>query len=119
MTDFHIHGKRYPRKTSCPVERYLAPVTASAEDQKQRLLTAAEGKHDVIGADVADEAVISPVLDELVDSGVRVMTFSSSDAAPGCKRIAYVGNTHNYDDGAELTRALCEKLGGLCRNQYE
>ena len=91
---------------------YLAPVTASAEDQKQRLLTAAEGKYDVIGADVADEAVISPVLDELVDSGVRVMTFSSSDAAPGCKRIAYVGNTHNYDDGAELTRALCEKLGG-------
>jgi len=91
---------------------YLAPVTASAEDQKQRLLTAAKGKYDVIGVDVADETVISPVLDELVDSGVRVMTFSSSDAAPGCKRIAYVGNTHNYDDGAELTRVLCEKLGG-------
>jgi ribose transport system substrate-binding protein len=39
------------------------------------------------------------------------MTFSSSDAAPGCKRIAYVGNTHNYQDGADLTEALCEKLG--------
>ncbi len=38
------------------------------------------------------------------------MTFSSSDAAKGCKRIAYVGNTHNYQDGADLTQALCEKL---------
>jgi len=91
---------------------YMAPATASAEDQKQRLLTAAEGEYDVIGVDVADETVVSPVLDELVDSGVRVMTFSSSDAVPGCKRIAYVGNTHNYDDGAKLTSALCEKLGG-------
>ena len=23
-----------------------------------------------------------------------------------------MGNTHNYEDGADLTRALCEKLGG-------
>ena len=38
------------------------------------------------------------------------MTFSSSDAADGCKRIAYVGNTHNYQDGADLTEALCKKL---------
>jgi ribose transport system substrate-binding protein len=39
------------------------------------------------------------------------MTFSSSDADEGCKRIAYVGNTHNYQDGADLTEALCKKLG--------
>lgn len=40
------------------------------------------------------------------------MTFSSSDAAKedGCQRIAYVGNTHNYEDGAALAEALCEKL---------
>ena len=47
----------------------------------------------------------------MVDSGLKVMTFSSSDAADGCKRIAYVGNTHNYQDGADLTEALCKKLG--------
>ena len=29
----------------------------------------------------------------------------------GCDRIAYVGNTHNYQDGADLTEALCGKLG--------
>ena len=89
---------------------YMAPNGASAEDQTQRLLTAKEKGYDVIGVDVADEDIISPVLDEMVDSGVKVMTFSSSDAAEGCKRIAYVGNTHNYEDGAELTEALCKKL---------
>ncbi len=90
---------------------YLAPEVASAEDQKNRLLSAAGNDYDVIGVDVADESVISPILDQLADAGVRVMTFSSSDAAAGCRRIAYVGNTHNYEDGANLARALCEKLG--------
>ncbi|MBR3325961.1 MAG: substrate-binding domain-containing protein [Atopobiaceae bacterium] len=90
---------------------YMAPNGASAEDQAQRLSAAQQGNYDVIGVDVADEAVISPILDKMVDSGTKVMTFSSSDAAKGCKRIAYVGNTHNYQDGADLTEALCEKLG--------
>ena len=90
---------------------YMAPEGASAEDQIQKLHTAQEKNYDVIGVDVADEEIISPVLDEMVDSGVKVMTCSSSDAAEGCKRLAYVGNTHNYRDGADLTRALCEKLG--------
>ena len=89
---------------------YMAPEGASAEDQTQRLLKAQEKDYDVIGVDVADEDVISPVLDKMIDSGTKVMTFSSSDAAPGCKRIAYVGNTHNYQDGADLTEALCRKL---------
>ena len=41
------------------------------------------------------------------------MTFSSSDASreDGCRRIAYVGNTHNFQDGADLAQALCQKLG--------
>ena len=90
---------------------YLAPEGASAEDQTKRLQAAAQGGYDVIGVDVADEQVISPLLDQLVDAGNKVMTFSSSDAAGGCKRIAYVGNTHNYQDGADLTEALCAKLG--------
>ncbi|MBQ9377387.1 MAG: substrate-binding domain-containing protein [Schwartzia sp.] len=89
---------------------YMAPNAASAADQTERLRAAEQGGYDVIGVDVADEAIISPIIDEMVDSGYRVMTFSSSDAAEGCKRIAYVGNTHNYRDGADLTEALCEKL---------
>ena len=90
---------------------YMAPQAASAEDQTKRLHMAAQKDYDVIGVDVADEAIISPILDEMVESGTKVMTFSSSDAAEGCKRIADVGNTHNYQDGADLTEALCEKLG--------
>ncbi len=90
---------------------YMAPIAASAEDQTKRLLSAKQGSYDVIGVDVADEKIISPLLDDMADSGYKVMTFSSSDAADGCKRIAYVGNTHNYRDGADLTEALCEKLG--------
>ena len=90
---------------------YMAPEWASAEDQTERLHSAGTSGYDVIGVDVADEKIISPVLDEMMDKGVKIMTFSSSDAAEDCKRIAYVGNTHNYQDGADLTEALCEKLG--------
>ncbi len=89
---------------------YMAPPAASAEDQIKRLREAEEGNYDVIGVDVADEAVISPVLDEMVKNGGKVMTFSSSNAASGCRRIAYVGNTHNYQDGVDLTEALCRRL---------
>ncbi len=89
---------------------YMAPEGASAEDQTKRLLQAKQKGYDVIGVDVADESVISPIIDRMVEDGSKVMTFSSSDAAAGCKRIAYVGNTHNYKDGVDLTEALCEKL---------
>ncbi len=89
---------------------YMAPNGASAKDQTKRLRAAQQRGYDVIGVDVADEQVISPLLDEMVEGGTKVMTFSSSDAAEGCKRLAYVGNTHNYQDGADLTEALCKKL---------
>ncbi len=102
--------KKYLENGVIITYEYMAPNAASYEDQTKRLLQAQEGNYDVIGVDVADEEKISPVLDKMVDSGHKVMTFSSSDAAPGCKRIAYVGNTHNYRDGADLTEALCEKL---------
>lgn len=103
--------KKYLDKGIVITYEYMAPDAASYEDQTKRLLQAMEGDYDVIGVDVADEEKISPVLDQMVDAGSKVMTFSSSDAAPDCKRIAYVGNTHNYQDGADLTEALCEKLG--------
>ena len=89
---------------------YMAPEGASAQDQTRLLREAQKKGYDVIGVDVADEKIISPILDEMVEAGTKVMTFSSSDAAEGCKRLAYVGNTHNYQDGADLTEALCEKL---------
>lgn len=103
--------RQYLEKGITITYEYMAPEAASAEDQKKRLITAEEKDFDVIGVDVADAEIISPILDEMVDSGYKVMTFSSSDALEGCKRIAYVGNTHNYRDGMDLTEALCKKLG--------
>lgn len=93
---------------------YLAPSAASAQDQIRRLEDAARRDFDVIGVDVADVDAVTPAINALLDQGQRVMTFSSSDAsrADGCRRIAYVGNTHNFQDGADLTQALCRKLGG-------
>ena len=102
--------RQYLEKGITVTYEYMAPPAASAEDQTARLLQAKEAGYDVIGVDVADDAIISPLLDKLSDSGCKVMTFSSSDASEGCKRIAYVGNTHNYEDGALLTEALCKKL---------
>ncbi len=103
--------KKYLKKGIIITYEYMAPDAVSYEDQTKRLLKAQEGNYDVIGVDVADEEKITPVIDKMVASGSKVMTFSSSDAAPNCKRIAYVGNTHNYQDGADLTEALCKKLG--------
>ena len=91
---------------------YLAPKAVSAQYQIDCIQSAAGGDYDLIGVDVADVDALTPVINELIDSGIKVMTFSSSDASSedGCKRLAYVGNTHNYQDGADLTEALCEKL---------
>ncbi len=91
---------------------YLAPNDVSAQDQIKRLSEASSRGFDVIGVDVADVDIVTPVVNELIRDGHKVMTFSSSDASreDGCERIAYVGNTHNREDGADLTEALCEKL---------
>ncbi|WP_122641656.1 substrate-binding domain-containing protein [Luxibacter massiliensis] len=91
---------------------YVAPVTPSATDQVSRLEEAAGRNFDVVGVDVADINVVTPTINNLIGQGQKVMTFSSSDATKedGCERIAYVGNTHNYEDGKDMTEALCEKL---------
>lgn len=92
---------------------YLAPETVSARNQVSWINAAADtGEYDVIGVDVADIDVVSPAINRILDHGQKVMTFSSSDAGKedGCRRIAYVGNTHNYEDGYHLAEALCQKL---------
>lgn len=106
-------AKQYEEEGVVINYEYLAPKEASAQDQVQRLADAAERGFDVIGVDVADVDVVTPVINGLLENGQKVMTFSSSDAAKedGCNRIAYVGNTHNYEDGASLTEELCRKLG--------
>ncbi len=91
---------------------YLAPDAVSAQDQILRLSEASLRGFDVLGVDVADIERVTPAINQLISAGHKVMTFSSSDAPKedGCRRIAYVGNTHNKEDGAALTEALCERI---------
>ena len=51
--------RQYLDKGITVTYEYMAPNAASAEDQAQRLHAAANGDYDVIGVDVADEAVVS------------------------------------------------------------
>lgn len=106
-------AKQYEEKGIIIDYEYLAPNGVSAQNQIKRLSDASLQDFDVIGVDVADVDIVTPVINELIEKGQKVMTFSSSDAPKedGCNRIAYVGNTHNYEDGVKLTEALCEKLG--------
>jgi len=92
---------------------YLAPPSVSAEYQIKQILSAAASKeYDVIVVDVADIPNVTPVINQVMKEGQKVMTFSSSDSGKenGCNRIAYVGNTHNFEDGADIARVLCEKI---------
>ena len=92
---------------------YRAPEAMSAFDQIQRIKKAAAlNEYDVIGVDVADVDIVTPVINQIIADGHKVMTFSSSDSGKenGCNRIAYVGNTHNYKDGMDLAEALCFTL---------
>ena len=92
---------------------YRAPDAMSANDQVQRIKKAAAlNEYDVIGVDVADIDIVTPVINQIIADGNKVMTFSSSDSGKenGCNRIAYVGNTHNYKDGQNLAEALCSYL---------
>lgn len=52
--------RQYLEKGITITYEYMAPEGASAEDQTQRLLAARQKDYDVIGVDVADEAIISP-----------------------------------------------------------
>lgn len=105
--------KQFEQKDIFITYDYLAPEKMSALDQIERIQkAAATNTYDVIGVDVADIDIVTPVINQLIDKGYKVMTFSSSDSGKenGCKRIAYVGNTHNYEDGCVLAQTLCDRL---------
>lgn len=105
-------AKQYEEQGIIIDYEYLAPNQVSAQDQIRRLSEAAVREFDVMGVDVADVRAVTPTINKLIKAGQKIMTFSSSDASKddGCQRIAYVGNTHNYQDGAGLAEVLCKKL---------
>ena len=67
---------------------YRAPKEMSANDQVQRIKKAAAlNEYDVIGVDVADIDIVTPVINEIIADGHKVMTFSSSDSGYESKKV--------------------------------
>ena len=73
--------RQYQSRGITVTYEYLAPETVSAEDQIRRLNEAAGKNYDVIGVDVADEAVVSPVLDDLVEKAAESIEVEFNEKA--------------------------------------
>lgn len=86
-----------------------ATATADVLAQTQKLEAAASKNPDGISIAVLDASVNGPVIDELINSGVKVSTFDTD--APASKRLFYAGHADNKGDGAKLADALAEKIG--------
>ncbi|MBO0958665.1 substrate-binding domain-containing protein [Neobacillus sp. MM2021_6] len=91
---------------------YEAPATPDAIDQVNRIENAVSRHPDVIGVDVTQIKTVVPVMNKVVEGGIPVMTFSGDDATKeqGAKRIAFVGNNQNKEDGAILAEELAKAI---------
>ena len=90
-----------------------APIVPDAVDQVNRIEAATGKNPDVMVVDLTQEDTSIPAINEVVASGIPVMTFAGSDVTPeenGCNRTCFVGNTDNYGDGAALAEALAKAL---------
>lgn len=83
------------------------PTTDSPALQRQIIEEYQAQKVDGIGISVIESDTIGPVIDELMNSGIRVLTFDS-DAA-NSKRIAYIG-TNNFEAGKAAGEAAKQLL---------
>ncbi|MGQ9486326.1 MAG: sugar-binding protein [Armatimonadota bacterium] len=83
------------------------PTTDSPALQRQIIEEYMAQKVDGIGISVIESDTIGPVIDELMNSGIKVITFDS-DAA-NSKRIAYIG-TNNFEAGKAAGEAAKKLL---------
>lgn len=83
------------------------PTTDSPALQRQIIEEYQAQKVDGIGISVIESDTIGPVIDELMNSGIKVITFDS-DAA-NSKRIAYIG-TNNFEAGKAAGEAAKQLL---------
>ncbi len=83
------------------------PTTDSPAVQRQIIEEYQAQKVDGIGISVIESDTIGPVIDELMNSGIQVITFDS-DAASS-KRIAYIG-TNNFEAGKAAGEAAKQLL---------
>ncbi len=83
------------------------PTTDSPALQRQIIEEYQAQKVDGIGISVIESETIGPVIDDLMNSGIRVITFDS-DAA-NSRRIAYIG-TNNFEAGKAAGEAAKKLL---------
>jgi ribose transport system substrate-binding protein len=104
--------KDYAAKGVAITYDYTAPVGADAVAQLNMIEQAAAKNPAVIAVDVTQADVVVPIMNELMNKGVKILTFSGgdADASQGCKRIAFVGNTDNKGDGAKLAEELAKAI---------
>lgn len=83
------------------------PTTDSPAVQRQIIEEYQAQKVDGIGISVIESDTIGPVIDDLMNSGIKVVTFDS-DAA-NSRRIAYIG-TNNFEAGKAAGEAAKQLL---------
>lgn len=87
-----------------------APPTADIVVHTQKIEAAVAKKPDVIAVSVLDQASDTPVIDQAVGAGAKVITFDCD--APQSKRTIFVGHNKNEQDGADLAELLAKTIGG-------
>lgn len=86
-----------------------APDTADASKQIEIMESLIAMGVDGIAIGPTDVAALTPLIDEAMDKGIKVVTFDSD--APDSKRLGYIG-TDNVKAGQHMGEVLGEALGG-------
>ncbi len=85
------------------------PTDAIVTDQIAKIESAVATNPDGISIAVIDASATNSVINELVDSGIKMSTFDCD--APESNRYYYCGHAGNYEDGFYMGNVLAEALG--------
>lgn len=85
-----------------------SPSEVDPVQQIEKLEAAAAKNPDAVAVVVSDPSVVDPVIKEVIDQGVPVVTLSEDSDAND--RVAFVGRTDFYQEGKDIAEALAKKI---------
>lgn len=85
-----------------------APPNADIVVHSQKVESAISKQPDVIAVAALDPSSTTPIINQAVDNGTKVITFEAD--APDSKRALYIGNNHNDKDGEDLAELMAEQM---------
>lgn len=88
---------------------WQGPQTSRVAEQKRLIENYVAQGVDGLAISPLEAAAIGPVIDELIDKGLKVICIDSD--IPTCKRLAYIG-TNNIKAGRAIGEKLVELLNG-------